>query len=171
MIGEDRDDRPGDCPGDVAGDSRWLTYRQLAEQRGISPASAKRLAMRKRWRRQAGNDGIARVAVPMTESREAGPVIPDITGDITPKVNGLQAELAGLREAIATLRADHAAELDRLRQDHAAALGREAEIRADYAREIGRLMEAVTALAKALEAARSAPAARWAGWLEWLRGR
>jgi hypothetical protein len=41
-----------------------LTYAELAEALGITPASANKLARRKRWPRVPGNDGKARVSVP-----------------------------------------------------------------------------------------------------------
>ena len=41
-----------------------MTYAELADARGISKASAERLARRKKWPRVLGNDGIARVIVP-----------------------------------------------------------------------------------------------------------
>jgi hypothetical protein len=42
---------------------RWLSYSELAGERGISRQSAVRL-VRRQWRRQMGNDGEARVFVP-----------------------------------------------------------------------------------------------------------
>lgn len=41
-----------------------LTYAQLAEARGISKASAQRLARANKWPRILGNDGVAIVIVP-----------------------------------------------------------------------------------------------------------
>ena len=52
---------------------RWMIYEELAADRGISEASAKRLVRRhKTWRRQADNRGIVRVFVPpdVLEPRE-----------------------------------------------------------------------------------------------------
>ena len=46
-----------------------MTYRELGKARGISVASAARLAFRKGWQRQPGNDGAARVAVPIGEDQ------------------------------------------------------------------------------------------------------
>jgi hypothetical protein len=60
------DGTPG--PG-TRGDTRWMTYRELGKARGISAASAARLAYRKEWQRQPGNDGAARVAVPLGEDQ------------------------------------------------------------------------------------------------------
>jgi hypothetical protein len=62
--GEVSDDMDG-----VGGDVRWMTYAELGRVRGISTASATRLAFRRKWQRQAGNDGTARVAVPANEAR------------------------------------------------------------------------------------------------------
>jgi hypothetical protein len=50
--------------------------------RGISKASANRLAFRRKWKRQDGNDGTARVAVPLSEISPKRPDIPDDTPDI-----------------------------------------------------------------------------------------
>ena len=44
--------------------SKSLTYAEMAEALKIAPASANRLARRKRWPRLKGNDGRTRVAVP-----------------------------------------------------------------------------------------------------------
>jgi hypothetical protein len=54
--------------GDDRDDVRWMTYAELGRVRGISTASATRLAFRRKWQRQGGNDGTARVAVPVSEA-------------------------------------------------------------------------------------------------------
>src|SRR3954469_4972788 len=41
-----------------------LTYAELARARGITSAAAKRMALRHRWPKQIGNDGLSRVSVP-----------------------------------------------------------------------------------------------------------
>ena len=41
-----------------------LTYAELAEALKVTPASANKLARRRRWPRVPGNDGKARVSVP-----------------------------------------------------------------------------------------------------------
>src|SRR3954453_17829983 len=46
------------------GKSLRLTYAQLAEARGISRASAERLARARKWPRILSNDGVAIVIVP-----------------------------------------------------------------------------------------------------------
>ena len=42
-----------------------LSYDELAERLRINPHSARNLVRRKRWKRTVGNDGKARVTVPM----------------------------------------------------------------------------------------------------------
>jgi hypothetical protein len=54
---------------DDAGTGRWLTYDELAVVRGIKRSGAVRLVQRLKWRRQAGNDGKARILVPHDELR------------------------------------------------------------------------------------------------------
>ena len=50
--------------GDNTDDGRWMSYDALAKLRDISRIGAVRLVQRKKWRRQAGNDGKALVLVP-----------------------------------------------------------------------------------------------------------
>ena len=45
--------------------TRALTYAEMASTMAITLASAKNLTRRKRWSRQAGNDGLVRVLVPL----------------------------------------------------------------------------------------------------------
>lgn len=63
----------------VTDDSRWMTYAELAEARGIKEPAAIRLVQRRRWERQAGNDGAARIAVPLSELRPSRAVTPSVT--------------------------------------------------------------------------------------------
>lgn len=65
---------PGQGPWQVTGELepcpvtdpvRWLGYDELAQALGIERESARRLVIRKRWRRSKGNDGKAIVAVPL----------------------------------------------------------------------------------------------------------
>jgi hypothetical protein len=50
--------------GDTESGGKWLTYKQLADLRGIKQRAAVRLSQRRGWRRQPGNDGATRVLVP-----------------------------------------------------------------------------------------------------------
>jgi hypothetical protein len=84
----------GDQSGDMSDDGRWLTYAQLAASRGISKASAARLVLRKRWRRQRGNDRTVRILVPH-DSLSA-----DMTSDVSHDLSGDRALLAGALAAL-----------------------------------------------------------------------
>jgi hypothetical protein len=126
-------------PGDITGDVTWMTYAELGKARGIDPASTKRLAIRRHWRRQRGNDGTARVAVPVTEATpresktedDTGDVPSDITSDVTP----FHAKaLAALEDAVAVLREQLEAE----RQQVQAANGRPDKAEAAVAGERSR---------------------------------
>ena len=50
--------------GDSDGTGGWLTSDQIAEAGSIRRIGAVRLVQRHKWRRQMGNDGLARVLVP-----------------------------------------------------------------------------------------------------------
>lgn len=56
----------------------WLTYEEAGKALAIKAASAKRLSFRRHWPHRIGNDGLARVGVPVTELRR---VTGDATGD------------------------------------------------------------------------------------------
>lgn len=58
----------------VTDDTILLSYDELAERLGINRESARQLTLRKRWPRRKGNDGRARVEVPLD-------VLPVITSD------------------------------------------------------------------------------------------
>ena len=53
------------CAGDVL-DGEWLTYRQVAAKLGVCVEAARRRALRGKWARLAGNDGLTRVMMPPT---------------------------------------------------------------------------------------------------------
>jgi hypothetical protein len=61
MAGED------DAKGGAEGGVRWETYPAGAALLGMKVESFRRLAFRKAWRRTPGNDGLARVAIPLAE--------------------------------------------------------------------------------------------------------
>lgn len=65
-------------------DFKLLTYAELGAALGITAASAKRLAIRRGWQKTPGNDGKARVSVPVERLQAGG----DDTGDDTPPVPG-----------------------------------------------------------------------------------
>jgi hypothetical protein len=145
---------------------RSLTYAELGELLKITPASANKLARRRRWPRVPGNDGKARVSVPEDAlvRRDSPPDIPTVSPqdvpppsppdndikalqarveDLIAELAGARGELGGVREALCEARA---------RAD--AADTRAAEISADLAAEkarAGRAIEAFAALADRLD--------------------
>jgi len=62
-------------------DTKLLTYAELAQALGITAASAKRLAIRRGWPKQPGNDGRARVAVPVERLLRPTPITDDDASD------------------------------------------------------------------------------------------
>jgi len=75
---------------------RWMSYAELGQARGASAATARRMANRKRWKKQPGNDGTMRVAVP------SGLAVPRETPPETSRETMSQA-LAALETAVMTL--------------------------------------------------------------------
>src|SRR5690349_23460292 len=55
----------GGAGGDATGGIRWETYPDGARLLRMKAESFRRLAIRKGWRRTQGNDGLARVAIPV----------------------------------------------------------------------------------------------------------
>ena len=75
---------PSDISLAVGDGARRMTYAELAAVRGISLPSARRLVLRHHWPRQAGNDGVVRVIVPLgqvrTVPRTTSPKAPETIG-------------------------------------------------------------------------------------------
>lgn len=94
-------------------DTESLTYRELAEMLGVKPESARKTAQRKRWKRVTGNDGLARVLVPIEALARPQDVPEDIPVDSHP-LQELEGRIEILKELVAAerRRAD-AAEADR----------------------------------------------------------
>jgi len=96
-------------------DTESLTYRELAERLGMKPESARKTAQRKGWHRTIGNDGLARVIVPVEAFERPEPMAGDIPPDSSgPDVRGLEVLIEALKElAAAERRRADAAEADR----------------------------------------------------------
>jgi hypothetical protein len=88
-----------DDRSDIGNDLRWLSYSELGQARGISTASAIRLAFRRKWRRQDGNDGTVRVAIPVDEANPQAEMA-DGDGDGIGRDIG---QVVGLLETAATM--------------------------------------------------------------------
>lgn len=72
--------------GDAGDGTRWMTYTELAASRGITKPSATRLAFRRGWPRQTGNDGQARVAVPAAAQVPPPDATPGIMDAVIPVI-------------------------------------------------------------------------------------
>jgi hypothetical protein len=96
----------------------WLTYAEAGARLGVSPEAVRAKAARKRWRRQIGNDGLARVWLPdeehtagdlpvTTRAREPGgrPVTPRSSPGRKPvdaaTIKVLEAHVETLKEQLA----------------------------------------------------------------------
>jgi hypothetical protein len=153
-----------------------MTYRELGKARGISAASAARLAFRKGWQRQPGNDGAARVAVPTGED-QASPydaragtrdaATGEAPGSGAREAVSRGARMPGAELAIQALReqadqAERRADTERDRADRERESRERAEVRADAAdadrRAADARADAATARADAAEGR--------AGWAE-----
>ena len=86
------------------GDStpQWMTYAEAGERLGVSAEAVRHRVIRGHWRRQVGNDGLARIMLP-----------DDLPAPVERPLNGLSPPVRkptmidALREHIATLRADN----------------------------------------------------------------
>jgi hypothetical protein len=106
---------------DVPPDIRWLTYEEAAHLLGVDPDSVARRARRLQWRKQPGNDGRVRVAIPADILPDVADMVPDKRADRTPDrsqvINDLEQALLVATERAARAEGEAAArreELDRL---------------------------------------------------------
>lgn len=94
-----------------------LSYDELAERLRINPHSARNLVRRKRWKRTVGNDGKARVSVPMEAltAPSAPPLeAPSPAAESGVMIARLEAQIDGLKALVeAERRRADAAEADR----------------------------------------------------------
>jgi hypothetical protein len=98
-----------------SGDS-WLTYAEAGQRLGVSPEAARAKAARKRWRRQVGNDGLARVLLPgdlPVTARSRTPRDRPVTSRSTPGhvqlIKTLESHVESLKAQLATTEARLAA--------------------------------------------------------------
>lgn len=87
-----------------------LTYDELADRLRISGASARNLVRRKRWARTTGNDGKARISVPVdaldvpAETPIESPTSGATDGAIAVQFARLEVEVQGLKDLVASER-------------------------------------------------------------------
>ena len=113
-------------------DTRRLTYGELAAARGVTVATARRMATRYKWPKQVGNDGLARVAVPVAALRAMARPDAPVAVAAPEAVTALEAVIGALREEVRDTR--ERAE----RADQAAGVLRAKLAAARYAGEIVR---------------------------------
>ena len=159
-------------------DGGWLTYQEAGDRLGVSAEAARAKAARKRWRRQIGNDGLARVWLPSdlpvtTLARGSGdqPMTPRSPPGLKPAdtgiikalethVEALKAQLAGDRGELVGMREA----LTEARARAEAADARSAELSSDLAAERARTakaIEAFSSLADRLDALAAERARPW----------
>jgi hypothetical protein len=173
----------------VGDGARRMTYAELAAVRGISLPSARRLVLRHHWPRQAGNDGVVRVTVPLAEARPqtrvttTTPTTSDPTGTTTTlgnlPVSGAFAdtptpESASEGTAPTTVAPDTVSvtltlALDSLREQLVIANGRADRAELQTAADRARIEELLTALAVARRQLIEALTDRPPWWRRWFR--
>ena len=96
-----------------------LSYAELGAALGITPASAKRLAIRRAWAKRPGNDGKTRVAVPIERLQVEPPVTGDATSEAAGDIAGdTTRDVTGDISAAVTVLTHH---IERLERELAAA--------------------------------------------------
>lgn len=97
---------------------RMMTYAEAGRILGIKPDSVARRARNRHWKKELGNDGLARVGVPVVAIPSDNPeeVLPDVTPEIRrqsgpdaealARIAALETEVRMLREAADELRQD-----------------------------------------------------------------
>jgi len=131
-------------------DTRSLSYDELAGLLGIERESARHLAFRRRWRRTKGNDGKARVEVPLEAIPGPGPAAPTgdnplgITGPATDTPTGSETVLTRHIERLEGMLAEAQVRLTDVEADRDAAR--------DEARDAQRARDALSAQLDALNA-------------------
>lgn len=123
----DTDDARGDARGNARDGTRWMLYSELATARGISRASAIRLAFRKHWPRRIGNDGQARVAVPPDSQVPPPDAIPDAVPDAIPDAG--HVAIPDNHDGVALRRERERADAAEARADRAESRADRAEVR------------------------------------------
>ena len=140
-------------------DGVWLTYAELAKVRGIDRASAAKLVLRRKWRRQKDNQGILRILVPAewadpSQDKSADDTV-DSPPDMSQTINALEQAVAAAFEREKQLRTER--DVERARAEVAEREREEARIRAAAAEAEAK------GLRLALEEARRPFWRRWLG--------
>jgi hypothetical protein len=149
-----------------------LTYAELGELLKIAPASANKLARRRRWPRVPGNDGKARVSVPeealvrRDNPPDSPPDVPPVSPQDSPPPSPPDNLIKALEGHVTTLREQLAAADARL----GAADAREAQYAADLAAERAQTAKAIEAFASLADRLDQLAAERVRPWWRRLAG-
>jgi hypothetical protein len=170
---------PSDNHSDMSRDTVSLTYQELAARLGIDAQSARRRALRSGWHKTPGNDGRARVLVPVTVLPATGTTSatppPAVLPAVAPTPEALSHllsqvdEVGELRERLGRLEAEAAAMREALERERNAAFQSRAEAARERDRAEGALIRAAASegqtegLRLALEEARRPFWRRWLG--------
>lgn len=120
----------------------WLTYADAAIRLGIKADSVRRRAAARKWKRQQGNDGLARVLIPLDAIPDVSPAnTPVVTPDDPALIARLAIAEARLADALQAI-SDGRKALDDMRSDRDA-WKRQAETLAFRPTLIDRIVSAV----------------------------
>jgi hypothetical protein len=119
----------------------WLTYAEAAERLNTTAEGIRQRAIRKRWQRQVGNDGLARVRLPeqgsnpVRTANKRGGRTPSEQGSNNQIIKALEDHLVTMREQLAQAQA-------RIGELTADLEGREAQHLVEITQERGKVAQA-----------------------------
>jgi len=105
--------------------TRMMTYAEAARILGIKVESVMRRARNRKWHKELGNDGLARIAVPLSAIPPDNPSVlpaddpPEPPKDdpaLSARIASLETEVRMLREGMVDLKADRDAWRDQAQQ-------------------------------------------------------
>lgn len=140
----------------MAQDVELLTYDEIAERFGITRESARQLVLRKHWTRRKGNDGRARIEIPVDalpptiSSSVASNGSSETTSDLSEMTRALNRHIERVEQTLAS--AVEKAEDLAVERDAARAAAREIERERDAAQEKERALAAQVESLRALMA-------------------
>lgn len=108
-------------------ETRMMTYAEAARLLGIKVDSVMRRARNRKWHKELGNDGLARVAVPVSILPPDGPpafpkddppALPKDDPALSSRIASLETEVRMLRESMSDLKADRDAWREQAQRRH-----------------------------------------------------
>ncbi len=129
-------------------DAQWLTYRQIAVRLGVSVEAARRRALRGKWARMPGNDGMTRVMLP---DDWHPPGAPDVRADSDRVSSADATTIKALEAHVETLKAQLAAAEARIDKQADDLVAHDTAYAAGLAAERARTEKAIAAFASLAE--------------------